>query len=497
MTTATTTITGMAAVAAGQFGPTALLAVDGADAVTGHASFKQLGIVYTPQQFGAVGNGIHDDTAAFQAAITAAAGELLYVPAGSYLITSTLLYATVGAAASLRMRGAGMLKTTLVNGVANGPLLSVTGDAAGGFQYDMLLADFAIVPAASAPATSHGLAVRGVWLGSIERVSITNLSGDAIRITCTVGDNDSSSNIGITRCSLQNNTGWGVNCVSAVGVIAISFLSIEDCFVDANAAGGLKITSLITTIRRNSISQNGTTGISIPSNGIGVRFCRILENEFDTNTLSHINIATLLNGEIDGNWFKSFTGVTPPTGVIVGDGVHTVDSLVIRRNMVTLVPAASVYTAYSISASATYTRLEDNTFPSMSAPAVRYSDAGVGTFIRDGTGGRKERYAFQSFTLANGATATPDFTTAENLRLVVNGAAVTLAAPSGVAPDVAVELSIDIFNNTGGGITVTFNGAYHKAGYTDPAAGKRTTARFLYDPISAYYVQIGAWSPDI
>jgi len=40
--------------------------------------------------FGAVGNGIADDTAAFQAALNAGAGNTVNVPAGNYLITSTL-----------------------------------------------------------------------------------------------------------------------------------------------------------------------------------------------------------------------------------------------------------------------------------------------------------------------------------------------------------------------------------------------------------------------
>lgn len=51
----------------------------------------------TPQQFGAVADGTTDDTAAVQAAITAAGAGYVYFPPGTYRITSTLTVSTSGA----------------------------------------------------------------------------------------------------------------------------------------------------------------------------------------------------------------------------------------------------------------------------------------------------------------------------------------------------------------------------------------------------------------
>ncbi|MBN9629395.1 MAG: twin-arginine translocation signal domain-containing protein [Actinobacteria bacterium] len=51
-------------------------------------------VVFNVQDYGAAGNGTHDDTAAIQSAITAAqaaGGGTVYLPSGTYKTTSTLL----------------------------------------------------------------------------------------------------------------------------------------------------------------------------------------------------------------------------------------------------------------------------------------------------------------------------------------------------------------------------------------------------------------------
>ena len=67
----------------------------------------------TPQMFGALGNGSHDDTTAIQAAInyaaTFATGAVVYFPPGNYNITGTLAITTSG----VTLRGDGQNATTL------------------------------------------------------------------------------------------------------------------------------------------------------------------------------------------------------------------------------------------------------------------------------------------------------------------------------------------------------------------------------------------------
>ncbi len=81
-------------------------------------------------------------------------------------------------------------------------------------------------------------------------------------------------------------------------------------------------------------------------------------------------------------------------------------------------------------------------------------------------------------------------------RIVINATgAFAVNAPTGGGD--GMELELDIFNSSGGAVTVTFNAVFAVAGYTDPANNKRRTARFRYHTVSALWLQIGAWSPDL
>lgn len=96
-----------------------------------------------------------------------------------------------------------------------------------------------------------------------------------------------------------------------------------------------------------------------------------------------------------------------------------------------------------------------------------------------------------------GGSYTPDLSTGFYHRVVITSpGAVTINAPTNVSSS-RYELNLDIFNISGGAVTVTFNAIYAHAGYADPADGKRRTARFLFEPNGGIFVLNGSWSPDI
>src|SRR5262249_15664691 len=139
------------------------------------------------QPFGAKGDGLSDDTAPIQRAIIAAAGRPILVPAGIYVITSSLTQRTTTTdAPGLHLSGAGMGRTICANRVSRGPLLSIDGSVtAGTFQKGGWLRDFSITTTTS-PGSSHGIEVKGAWYYTLERLRVARLTGDGVRLSSTL-----------------------------------------------------------------------------------------------------------------------------------------------------------------------------------------------------------------------------------------------------------------------------------------------------------------------
>ncbi len=114
--------------------------------------------------YGAVGDGVADDTAAIQAAINAA-DSVVYLPAGTYKVTSTLTlpYAENG----LVVRGAGSGYTgaaqTTINYTGTGYAFEIGGGTTANFTRFQFLEDFELVGTASA---SNGIHINSaLWSG--------------------------------------------------------------------------------------------------------------------------------------------------------------------------------------------------------------------------------------------------------------------------------------------------------------------------------------------
>jgi hypothetical protein len=87
----------------------------------GRTVHQKLQETISVQDFGAVGDGVTDDSPAFQAAadyLDSVSGGRLYIPSGSYLLNSTVNFAF----SSILVYGATMgSKTTIINGSSNSP----------------------------------------------------------------------------------------------------------------------------------------------------------------------------------------------------------------------------------------------------------------------------------------------------------------------------------------------------------------------------------------
>lgn len=158
----------------------------GAGTGTGTAEYTRtvetkLREIISVKDFGAVGDGVADDTAAVQAALTAANGRTLYAPAGIYRITSTITSynQSLVKRPGVRIIGDGPDVTVFDNRVASGYCFDFNhsvGSTTYGNQVwsdGSTISELSIIGNASV-ANSSGIKIRGLWSLVFDRVVIKN-----------------------------------------------------------------------------------------------------------------------------------------------------------------------------------------------------------------------------------------------------------------------------------------------------------------------------------
>jgi len=177
------------------------------------------GAVANVLDYGAVGNGVADDTAAFNAAI--AASKAVYVPAGTYIVDVVNLAANTfifgdGAATILKQ------KSTFVGG-STGSLYANSGSA-GATLDNITIRDLRIegtnIVAPVFSEFKHLISLNGVKNAIVENVDVIGFQGDGIYIGSGVvgGDERHNTNVTVKNCFFD-----GINKENRNG------LSVIDC----------------------------------------------------------------------------------------------------------------------------------------------------------------------------------------------------------------------------------------------------------------------------
>jgi parallel beta-helix repeat protein len=194
--------------------------------------------VVSVKDFGAVGDGVADDTAAIQAAINA--GNGVFFPTGTYLVS-----AQINLKANLLLQGEGGSKIVLKVGVT--PYV-LRGDAVNNF-------------------TMRDLEIEGNGAAGFSTVYITN-----------------STNVTIENCKITKSGSI------AILVIGCVFAKVENCTLSNNYAYGLEFRDCdgCKAIANQCVS-NGSTGVATSAGGRGIilwrsRGCYIAGNRLVTNT---------------------------------------------------------------------------------------------------------------------------------------------------------------------------------------------------------------------
>lgn len=234
---------------------------------------SQSGYWFNVRDYGATGNNTTDDTAACQAAITAAvaAGGAVYFPKGQYKITGTgltvdqsALTTDDGGARRIIIFGDGNGNTHLHFSGSSSACINYTGGTSGGLHSYLTIRDLRID--ASRVSGQNGISLTSAAFFALEDVVIFETDIAIKTIDCLSGQ--------INRCNLRfNNKGAQMSFATVSRPNNITFL---DCEIGVNYHYGIYVVQgALVRVIGGAIEGNGSdTGASIRG-GIRVEDCGV------------------------------------------------------------------------------------------------------------------------------------------------------------------------------------------------------------------------------
>lgn len=182
------------------------------------------------KKFGAVGDGVADDTLAIQAAIDSlpTAGGAVYLPTGTYVITDAIELRS-----ALKVFGDGPSATVIwqQTGVENG--LQGT---------DILFCEIAgLRLSGPSTGTGRGISLARTLSNNTNNVVLTNVfvrtfGGDGIWMSNGIAST-------LTNVQAAENGGYGIHLIGEGGVAGTS-VGLHSCFTDDNALGGYLVETM-------------------------------------------------------------------------------------------------------------------------------------------------------------------------------------------------------------------------------------------------------------
>jgi parallel beta-helix repeat protein len=252
-------------------------------------SLKNTRSAFNVRDYGALGNGSHDDTTAINSAVTAliaAGGGALYFPAGTYKVTTTISITLSkadttqcsldifgdGAASVLNYTTGDGTDFIHINGVQNGlgnlhlHDLALTGNNSAGTGSGLHMQRITVPINIDSLYINNfgggaGLYIESCWPATITSCWINgNKYGIELVNDPVPGSYGSTVNTAISGCHIQSNTSHGIYVPGSGGNYTINHLTVNNCIVENNSASGIRLYGAINTLIKNVYFElNGCT----------------------------------------------------------------------------------------------------------------------------------------------------------------------------------------------------------------------------------------------
>jgi hypothetical protein len=317
------------------------------------------------KDFGAVGDGVADDTAAIQAAITAADGKIVYVPAGTYKVTTSLTWHPSAAAGnyakSLRLLGDG-IQSTIIDNRASGPAISVKSAAASG-DFEATLGGFIeglTITRGATTSNGVGIFLQGAFQMVLRNLFITSQSLHGIQIKCEFGDDDGSNMVEIENVRVHACAGWGITSKADSGFNEISYLRLRHVFVEScgtaeaySASGSVPTTGgmiwkgQVLTVESSAFVTNENVGLCCPTESGAANCASIVNTTFENNKLRHAWFRTLRVLRCENiQMYSADSPLNATTGLQIGPGI--IEAVNINGVFVRATSGNNPYTAFML-----------------------------------------------------------------------------------------------------------------------------------------------------
>jgi len=333
----------------------------GNDAVTTTVQSK-LRETLSVLDFGAVGDGVVDDTASIQAAIDEAQGKPVYVPSGTYKITSTISMTSYGTGTfrqGCHLYGDGLGKTIFDNQVSSAPMfdLFASGTAGSHFSMGAQLSGFNVIRT-TVKTAQVAIKMNASYMVQLEQIHINGMTGTGIYIPTILGDNDGSNTVTLNQVRIENCSGWGIDAVGSSGKNELSFVQmnqvfIQTCGTDSASAtppsGGMQWKGQILTMQQCAFTINENVALYVPGQaGLGQNV-DLQSTTFENNNKRHVLVTGVKMFRGRNIQFYNNDALTATNGIEFEGSAYIISHVDLNGVLVRATSGNNAYTAFKIS----------------------------------------------------------------------------------------------------------------------------------------------------